>query len=112
MHKKSQIFCIFVYIIIIILYTKQLQCYKLYTNYIQTVYKMRKANTKEIDAIFWLTGKMSYNKTYQLNESQQQIIKDIFIISGIQLPVEPNKAYDYWFDIAEDWSTIKKVKNC
>ena len=71
---------------------------------------MRKANTKEIDAIFWLTGKMAYNKEYNLAGNQQQIIKDIFIISGIQLPIEPNEAYDYWFDIAEDWSTIKKVK--
>ena len=70
---------------------------------------MRKANTKEIDAIFWLTGTMPLNKTFELNYQQQQIFKDIFIISGIQLPVEPNDAYDYYFDIAEDWSTIRKI---
>ena len=66
-------------------------------------------NNKHIEAIFWLTGKMAMNKDYHLSDQQQQIIKDIFIISGIQLPVEPNDAYDYYFDIAEDWSTIRKI---
>ena len=71
---------------------------------------MQARTNKDIEAIFWLTVNMAINRTYVINESQQQIIKYIFTVSGIGLPVEPTKGYDYYFDIPDDYSTIKKVK--
>ena len=64
---------------------------------------------KDIDAILWLTARMPMNKTFNLDNKQQEIIKFIFCLSGIGLPVKKTKGYDYYFDIADDWTTIKKV---
>jgi len=71
---------------------------------------MKVRSNKDIDAIFWLTANMALNRIYVVNDSQQQIIKYIFCASGIGLPVEPTKGYDYYFDIPEDWATIKKIR--
>jgi len=71
---------------------------------------MKVRSNKDINAIFWLTVNMLPNKLYPLEEAQQQIIKYIFCASGIGLPVEPTKGYNYYFDIPEDWSTIKKIR--
>ncbi len=65
---------------------------------------------KDINAILWLTINMELERIYPLQESQQQVIKYIFCVSGIGLPVKQTKGYDYYFDIPEDWATIKKVK--
>ncbi len=69
---------------------------------------MKRTNNKEIEAILWLTATMPMNKIFKLKDDQIEIIKDIFLLSGIGLPTKPNEAYPYYFDIAEDWSTIKK----
>ena len=69
---------------------------------------MKKKNTKEIDAIIWLTATMPMNKTFDLGKEQRIIIMDIFLFSGIKLPIKPEKAYNYYFEISDDWKTIKK----
>jgi len=73
---------------------------------------MKIKNTKEIDAILWLTANMLPNKIYPIKtKDQQNILQDIFCLSGIGLPTEQNEMWEYWFAIAEDWSTIEKRTN-
>lgn len=61
------------------------------------------------NAIIWLTANMKLNYEYILTDNQIVIIKDIFVLSGIALPIEPTRGYNYYFKISDDWKTIKKV---
>ena len=73
---------------------------------------MKIKNSKEIDAILWLTANIEMDKVYPIKtKDQQNILQDIFCLSGIGLPTEQNDMWEHWFEIAEDWSTIEKKTN-
>lgn len=85
-------------------------CNKCVTNFQMNNFKQIPNKTYQA-AIIWLLVDMPLNITFNLNDTQQQIIIEIFTISGIKLAIKPEIWADYWYFVTDDWKKVTKMEN-